>query len=222
MVQDIFYTVDDFIAARRCAKLLYLMNSEQKISLPIEDRCSTYARQRKAQKLLFNLRFPGGIGKAQREGHFKSDNFDLNFPFEEGKESILFDACFSFDEIIISVDVFEKNKKGEISIYDLHGYDSDMEALLWKLSIKYYVINHLFSDQVNFFLVMHDEQNKFSHISVKEAIEPFLWEVKNMKSVIKDMHENGSAPKTQMGQHCQIPEKCVFTKICIKDNLEVN
>lgn len=224
--KDYILSKSTYIRGLQCYKSLYLNKHFPKLRTPpSKETMILFGKGRD-----FEAKFKATFEKALDVKAFLGNSFDdypffteslLNqsFDFESGEhETVLFEAGFIFNEILVLTDVLKQNADGSFSIFEVKLSTEMNNTILSDLSIQYYVCKSKLKNIKDFNVVLRTADDNFNVIDFKDALEENITvveeNIKIMKTILNKVHE----PKIDMGQHCEKPYQCDYKEYCLKQN----
>jgi len=169
--------------------------------------------------------FPGGVD-ATPSSHFRMmESVMKTKAFLESGESIIYEATFNYNEVLAALDILVKDKDGW-KAYEVKSSTSVSETYIKDAAIQYYTIINSGIDLVDISIVHInnkyvldgnlDVKQLFTIESVKDQVLDYLPRISNNVSRLKKVIELDSAPKVDIGSHCNEPYDCDFKGTCWK------
>ena len=136
--------------------------------------------------------------------------------------SAIYEGFFLYDDIFVRPDILKNNFDGTWDLIEVKSSTSLKSENILDLAIQNYVINSSHIKIKNSYL-MHinkeciypDLTNLFSLIDLSNKIKPFVNEMHNNLSNLREVLES-SEPKVDIGAHCNKPYACDFKQYCWK------
>lgn len=132
------------------------------------------------------------------------------------KDKVIFEAGFCYDDVLVLVDVLERDNNENYKIYEVKNYSEIKEVTWWDLSIQYYVLFNILPCIVEFNVVLRGEDGDFNVINVLTEMQERLPDIEEKVSSFKQMLKDGDMPDILVGAHCISPYKCDFMEFCEK------
>jgi len=143
----------------------------------------------------------------------KGSNFEYPY-FAENK--VIFEAGFCYDDVLVLVDVLERDNNENYKIYEVKNYSEIKEVTWWDLSIQYYVLSHILPCIEEFNVVLRGEDGDFNVINVLAELRERLPDIEEKVGSFKQILKRSDIPDISMGAHCMNPYKCDFMEFCKK------
>ena len=208
----------------QCQKALWLKKYNKEVLTPPDD--SALARFETGNEVgdLACQLFPNGIEVAY------TTNFDEMI--EQTAKYIadgfkyIYEATFSFDGILVLVDVLEIHEDG-VCIYEVKSSSSVKDIYVHDTSIQYYVLSNLgFSIKsanvvhINSSYVRGDTLELDELFSIADVTDEVVVLQENIPSVLKEFEtvlaDKINEPNIDIGKHCNDPYECDAKNYCWK------
>ena len=169
--------------------------------------------------------FPGGVD-ATPSSHFRMmESVMKTKAFLENGESIIYEATFTYNEVLAALDILVKDSQGW-KAYEVKSSTSVSETYIKDAAIQYYTIVNSGIDLVDISVVHINNQyvldgdldidQLFTIESVKDRVLDYLTEIPSEITRLKNVIELDSAPNIDIGSHCNEPYDCDFKGTCWK------
>ncbi len=206
----------------QCPKSLWLKKNNKEVLTDLEDT-TVFEVGNKVGVLACKL-FPSG-----KEIPYNGTTFEekINLTKKYLKEGVknIYEATFSFENIIIMIDVLHVNDDGSLEINEVKSSTEVKEIYLHDASIQYYVLNGLgFNVQktnivhINNNYVREEEleiEKLFSIINVTVEIKKLEENISSILQNFKTFLDKGE-PDIDIGEHCSKPYDCDAMEYCWK------
>ena len=214
-----------FIRGLQCEKSLYLYKKHYKLKDPISSTLQAVFDQGNQVGLLAQELFSGGVDSSP-SSHFRMMEAVIKTKeFLERGESIIYEATFTYNEVLAALDLLVKDDEGW-KAYEVKSSTSVSKTYIKDAAIQYYTIVNSGIDlkdisivHVNNNYVLEgdlDINKLFTIESVKERVLDYLPAIPNEVSRLKKVLELDSSPKLDIGEHCFEPYDCDFKGTCWK------
>ena len=214
-----------FIRGLQCEKSLYLYKKHYKLKDPTSPSLQAVFDQGNQIGVLAQSLFPGGVD-ATPSSHFRMmESVMKTKAFLENGESIIYEATFTYNEVLAALDVLVKDEDGW-KAYEVKSSTSVSETYIKDAAIQYYTIMNSGIDLVDISIVHINNQyvldgdldieQLFTVESVKDQVLDYLPKISNNVSRLKKVIELDSAPNVDIGSHCNEPYDCDFKGTCWK------
>ena len=214
-----------FIRGLQCEKSLYLYKKHYKLKDPTSPSLQAVFDQGNQIGLLAQSLFPGGVD-ATPSSHFRMmESVAKTKAFLESGESIIYEATFTYSEVLAALDILVKDKDGW-KAYEVKSSTSVSETYIKDAAIQYYTIANSGIDLVDISVVHINNQyvldgdldidQLFTIESVKDRVLDYLPEIPSEITRLKNVIELDSAPNIDIGSHCNEPYDCDFKGTCWK------
>ena len=209
----------------QCQKALWLKKyNKEVLSLPDDSALARFETGNEVGTLACKL-FPNGVEIAYTK------NYDQMIA--QTKKHIndgikyIYEATFSFDGILVLVDVLEIHKDGEVSIYEVKSSSSVKDIYVHDTSIQYYVLKQLgFSIKTANIVHINSSYVRADTLSLEElfTIADVTDEVVdlqiNIPTILKEfetvLEDKINEPDIDIGKHCHNPYICDAKDYCWK------
>lgn len=211
-----------FCTGIQCHKALYLKIHEPDLGAPID----------LAQQLIFDqgtevgvearTRYPGGV--LVECSHLQSQEA-LNITDELMKQDppAIFEAAFVFHNTLVRVDVLKNNGDGSWDIIEVKSTSDFKDEHVPDMAIQRYVaegsgikVKRVFLKHLNRDCVYPDLENLFVDVDCTDKVATELGTIALKVDNMLEMLGAGTAPKMDIGPHCDEPYECAFKSSCWK------
>ena len=214
-----------FIRGLQCEKSLYLYKHNDDLRDGISTQLQSIFNQDTNVGLLSQQLFPNGVD-ASPSDHFKIQESVLKTKeFIDNGESIIYEATFQFNGVLVALDILVKDKEGW-KAYEVKSSTSISETYINDTAIQYYAITNSGIELKDISIVyINNQYIKKGDIEVKElfTVESVLDRVKEVVPSIPSQIESfkrliaqDSVPNIDIGIHCSSPYGCDFMGHCWK------
>jgi len=166
--------------------------------------------------------FPGGLLIEYDRSNLSGSVEKTRDAIKEGAE-VLFEAAFTYDDVLVLVDVLKKNKDGSWDLIEVKSTNSIKDQHLPDLAIQKYVlkgngltINKSALMHLNPECVYPELGNLFVIDDISEDVNNLLayipQNLQNLKNVISQQTE----PDVAIGLQCNDPYECSYKEYCWK------
>ena len=210
-----------FVKGKQCLKQLYLDKyKKDERTPPTPETILLWTKGRDFEDRVRRNMFPNGIdvskAMASKFGYFFSYTNDALI---NNAAITLFEATIIADEILVMVDMLDKDKDGNLDFYEIKLHSKLTKSILWDLSVQYYVVKKRFGDKLRSFNVVLRVGNEgWKVVNVKEKLEKRLEETGAKGMEFLQLLKTGTEPEIPMGTHCDVPYSCDFKEYCLKQN----
>lgn len=126
--------------------------------------------------------------------------------------TILFEAGFQYDDVLVLADVVCQREDGSLDIYEVKSGTTLSETYRRDAALQHYVISHC--REVHTFNIVYSGIDDFIITDLTDELAVMHDEIaKNitaMKQIVMDTNE----PDTPTGQHCMTPYECPYQAHC--------
>ena len=215
-----------FVRGLQCEKSLYLYKNHYSLKDPVSSSLQAIFDQGNEIGLLAQSLFPGGVD-ASPSSHFNIlDSVTKTKEFLSNGETIIYEATFLFNEVLVALDVLVKDNQGW-KAYEVKSSTSVSDTHIKDAAIQYYTITNsglnledISIVHINNQYVLKDNIDVgqfFAVKSVKEQVQNFLPKIPVKIFRLKKVIELKSPPKTGIGSYCNKPYECDFKGTCWKN-----
>ena len=217
-------TKSKFCSGIQCEKKLYLEVHQKSLASPVDAAKQLIFDQGHQVGLLARTYFSDGV--LIEETH---ESLDIAIQrtqtlVSEGKVSAIFEATFSYEEVLVRVDILKNNLDGTWDLLEVKSTTEFKDQHLDDISIQLWVlegcglkIRKTFLRHLNNQCIHPNVENLFTDYDTtedcREKIASIQPQVENLLNVI----DCKSAPKKIIGPHCLKPYECDFREHCWKD-----
>ncbi len=212
-------TKNSFVKGRQCRKQLYLDKYKKyERTPPTPQTRELWNRGREFEDNVRKTIFPNGIdvskAMASKFGYFFSYT---NFLLNNNTAITLFEATVIGDDILVMVDMLDKDTNGNLDFYEIKLNSEITEGILWDLSVQYYVVKKRFGDKVrSFSVVLRVGEDDWQVVELKDRLEEKLEETQASGLEFLQILETAIEPGISMGPQCNLPYSCDFKDYCFK------
>ncbi len=209
----------------QCQKALWLKKyNKEVLSLPDETALARFETGNEVGDLACKL-FPNGVEIAYTK------NFDemINQTKKHIDDGIkyIYEATFSFNGILVMVDVLEIHEDGEVSIYEVKSSVGVKDIYVHDTSIQYYVLKQLgFSLRsanvvhINSAYVRGDTLELDELFTIADVTDKVVELQINIPTILKEfetvLEDVSNEPNIDIGSHCKKPYECDAKDYCWK------
>jgi hypothetical protein len=214
-----------FIRGLQCEKSLYLYKKHYKLKDPTSPSLQAVFDQGNQIGVLAQSLFPGGVD-ATPSSHFRiMESVMKTKAFLENRESIIYEATFTYNEVLAALDILVKDSQGW-KAYEVKSSTSVSETYIKDAAIQYYTIINSGINLVDISVVHINNQyvldgdldidQLFTIESVKDRVIDYIPEIPSEIKRLKNVVDLDSAPNIDIGLHCHEPYDCDFKGTCWK------
>lgn len=207
----------------QCQKALYLYKNHYDLKDDLNDYSKHILDRGKRVGKLARLLFPGGVDCSPSSPIFATESVKkTKKQIEAGKETI-YEAGFLADNILIMVDILQKNGNGW-DLLEVKSAARISKRSLMDAAIQYYVvkkaglpINDVQIINVNSYYKRDGDievHKLFKKQSVLKDVEELMPIIKEKIYSALETLQIKRLPKVKIGQHCLRPFKCDFYSFC--------
>lgn len=214
-----------YIRGLQCEKSLYLYKHNYNLRDGISTQLQAIFNQGTNVGLLSQQLFPNGAD-ASPSDHFKIQESVLKTKeFIDKGESIIYEATFQYNGVLVAVDILVKNEQGW-KAYEVKSSTSISDTYINDTAIQYYVITNSGIELKDISIVYINNQyvkngdidvnELFTVESVLERVEEVVPTIPNQIESFKKLIAQDSVPDIDIGIHCSTPYGCDFMGHCWK------
>ena len=214
-----------FIRGLQCEKSLYLYKHHYKLKDPTPPSLQTVFDQGTDIGILSQKIFPNGVDSSPQH-HFKMmESVSKTLDFINKGESIIYEATFQYDDVIVALDILVKDDEGW-KAYEVKSSTKVTDTYIKDASIQYYTIVNSGIELKDISIVHINNQytkngeldihQLFTIESVYDQVLEFLPQTPNEIKRLKDVVDGSEIPQKDIGPHCFDPYDCDFMGTCWK------
>jgi hypothetical protein len=214
----------------QCQKALWLKKyNKEVLSAPDDSALARFETGNEVGELACHL-FPNGVEIPY------TTNFDemINQTAEHIKNGMkyIYEATFSFNGILVLVDVLEIHDDGSVSIYEVKSSSSVKGIYVHDTSIQYYVLSqlgkiiktanvvHINSSYIRGNDLKLDELFTIADVT-QEVVELQINIPNTLKEFKLILSDNINEPDIDIGSHCKKPYECDAKEYCWKTQRDI-
>ena len=222
----------------QCEKALWLKKYRPEVLTPPSPQLqAVFKTGNEVGELACDL-FPGG-----KEVPFKGTSFKEKISLtqkwlNEGAQTI-YEATFSFDDILVMVDILHQNENGSFEMYEVKSSTwnegksiDDIYKFIHDISIQYYVLTNLGYDVSDTFITLLntdyvrgseiDLNGLFSNVRVTNEVLELNHSIpKNIERFREALKDLKNEPKIDIGYHCHNPYDCDAEDYCWREQRQI-
>ena len=204
-----------FVKGKQCVKTIYLNKFKPQFKdKPSEDTLKRFKKGRDFETD-FKATFDDAID-------LKDKFFRQMDRYEQETQAILaayesktiFEAAIIFDQVLILVDVLQKNLDGTFTVFEVKVSKALNEAIRWDLALQYYVASSKLKNIAAFNVVLKDENGGFKVIDMTAELALKTEEIKASINDFQQIILSEAEPIIAMGLQCDAPYTCDFKTYC--------
>ena len=204
-----------YIRGLQCERALWLDVHEPRLARYTAEQMRRFDRGRDFE-YAFKSTFPDGIDLSAE----LKRNVDL-YPARTAElldlrpgtaaKTVLFEAGFQYDDVLVLADVVCQREDGSLDIYEVKSGTTLSETYRRDAALQHYVISHCRS--INKFCIVYNGDNRFDTIDLTEELVAQHDEIARNIAAMKEILSHGE-PDTPTGQHCLEPYACPYQHYC--------
>jgi len=226
-VANNFISKTAFLKFEQCSKAFFLYKNHYYLrDKPSVDKQLTFKRGHDIGFLAQQL-FPGGINIVEHDSN-KERAVAYTKQLIENKTSVIYEATFVFEGILVMVDILVLTDNGYLA-YEVKSSLKVSETYIKDACLQYYVVKNCVPKLNDFFIVTLNEGYVFNEtLQIKQLFK--------RRSILKDALKNeeyiqkklvdaqfileqNMIPNVNVGKQCFSPYECDFLNTCWKDKL---
>lgn len=212
-----------FIRGLQCEKSLYLYKHNYDLKDAVSPQLQAVFNQGNNVGVLAQELFPKGVD-ASPSNHFKIQESVLKTKeYLENGASIIYEATFQFDGVLVALDVLVKEDDGW-KAYEVKSSTSVSDTYINDAAIQYSTIINSGIDLKDISIVYInnqyvkqgdiDIQELFAIESVYDRVQEVLPKIPNQVERFKQVILKEEVPVVNIGPHCSKPYNCDFKGYC--------
>jgi len=209
----------------QCQKALWLKKYKKEVLTPPDDSALARFETGNIVGDLACKLFPNGVEIAYTK-NFDEMIAQTKKHIDDGIRYI-YEATFSFNAILVLVDVLEIHKNGEVSIYEVKSSSSVKDIYVHDTSIQYYVLKQLgFTIKtanvvhINSSYVRGDTLSLDELFTIADVTDEVVDLQINIPTILKEfetvLEDVSKEPDIDIGKHCHNPYICDAKDYCWK------
>ncbi|HIQ28244.1 MAG TPA: DUF2779 domain-containing protein [Sulfurovum sp.] len=214
----------------QCPKSLWLKKHQRDVLTPPDASAKAIFRTGDEVGALACTLFPNGKEIPFNRTTFEEKIALTKLYLNEGIKDI-YEATFSFDGVLVMIDILHINDDGSVEIYEVKSSTSVKDVYLDDASIQYYVLNGLGYDvkctnivHINNAYTRDDtlEVSKlFSIVNVDDEVQERQDNIPSILDNFRSMLSKESEPPIGIGEQCSKPYACDAIEYCWKQQSKV-
>ena len=205
-----------YIRGLQCDRALWLDVFNPRLARYTAEQMRRFDRGRDFE-YAFKSRFPDGIDLSAE----LKRNVDL-YPARTAElldlrpcsaaKTVLFEAGFQYDDVLVLADVVCQRDDGSLDIYEVKSGTTLSETYRRDAALQHYVISHC--REINTFSIVYaNPDGGFIKEELSAALQEQHDEIEKNIAAMKDILRHGE-PATPTGQHCLEPYACPYQHYC--------
>ena len=127
--------------------------------------------------------------------------------------TVLFEAGFCYDDVLVLADVVHQREDGTLDIYEVKSGNTLSETYRRDAALQYYVISHC--REINTFSIVYaNPDGGFIIEDLTEALQAQHDEIEKNIAAMKAIALSTNEPDTPTGAHCLEPYGCPYQSHC--------
>jgi len=229
-VANNFISKTAFLKFEQCQKAFFLYKNHYYLrDKPSVDKQLTFKRGHDIGFLAQQL-FPGGINIVEHDSN-KDRAVEYTKQLIENKTSVIYEATFIFEGILVMVDILVLTENGYLA-YEVKSSIKVSETYIKDACLQYYVVKNSVPHLADFFIVTLNDGYVFNEtLQIKQLfkrrsiLKDALKNEEYIQKKLADAHlviERNVIPDVGVGKQCFSPYECDFLNTCWKDKLGDN
>lgn len=201
-----------YIRGLQCDRALWLDVHNPRLAKYTREQMLRFDKGREFE-YAFKATFPDGIDiSAELKRNVDAYPERTAQLLDKEEEIDLFEAGFSYDDVLVLADVVHKRADGSLDIYEVKSGNTLSETYRRDAALQHYVISHC--REINTFSVVYaNPAGGFITKDLTEALQAQHEEIEKNIATMKDIIRGGE-PATPTGQHCLEPYACPYQHYC--------
>ena len=202
-----------YIRGLQCDRALWLDVHNPRLAKYTREQMQRFDRGRDFE-YAFKATFPDGIDLSAELRRNVDAYPALTAQLLDKEEEIdLFEAGFSYDDVLVLADVVHKRPDGTLDIYEVKSGNTLSETYKRDAALQHYVISHC-REIHTFSIVYADPSGGFITEDLTEALQAQHEEIEKNIAAMKAIALATNEPDTPTGQHCLTPYECPYQAHC--------
>lgn len=205
-----------YIRGLQCERALWLDVHEPRLARYTAEQMRRFDRGRDFE-YAFKSRFLDGIDLSAELGRSvdlyparTAELLDLR-PCSAAK-TVLFEAGFQYDDVLVLADVVCQREDGSLDIYEVKSGTTLSDTYRRDAALQHYVISHC--REINTFSIVYaNPEGGFIKEELSATLQEQHGEIEKNIAAMKDILRHGE-PATPTGQHCLEPYACPYQHYC--------
>jgi hypothetical protein len=127
----------------------------------------------------------------------------------------VFEATFVYQEVLVMNDVLTRSS-GKWEIQEIKNSFELKPTHIQDIALQYFVTKGALGQELDAKLVLNDVANAYTIIDVTTEVKALQHSISANIQRFKNVLEQDSIPKTNVGGQCEVPYKCSFFGYCHK------
>ena len=201
-----------YIRGLQCDRALWLDVHNPRLAKYTREQMQRFDRGREFE-YAFKDTFPEGIDiSAELKRNVDAYPERTAQLLDKEEEIDLFEAGFSYDDVLVLADVVHKRPDGTLDIYEVKSGNTLSETYRRDAALQHYVISHC--REINTFSIVYaNPAGGFIKEELSAALQEQHEEIEKNIAAMKEIIRSGE-PATPTGQHCLEPYACPYQHYC--------
>ncbi|MBO7101151.1 MAG: hypothetical protein J6V98_03930 [Bacteroidales bacterium] len=201
-----------YIRGLQCDRALWLDVHNPRLAKYTREQMRRFDRGRDFE-YAFKATFPDGIDlSAELKRNVDAYPERTAQLLDKEEEIDLFEAGFSYDDVLVLADVVHKRPDGTLDIYEVKSGNTLSETYRRDAALQHYVISHC--REINTFSIVYaNPAGGFIKEELSAALQEQHEKIEKNIAAMKEIIRSGE-PATPTGQHCLEPYACPYQHYC--------
>ena len=205
-----------YIRGLQCDRALWLNVHNPRLAKYTREQMQRFDRGREFE-YAFKATFPDGIDisaelKRNVDAYPERTAQLLNLRPSATANTVIFEAGFCHDDVLVLADVVKQREDGTLDIYEVKSGTALSETYKRDAALQHYVISHC-REIYSFSIVYANPDGGFIKEELSAALQAQHEEIEKNIATMKDIIRGGE-PATPTGQHCLEPYACPYQHYC--------
>jgi hypothetical protein len=215
-----------FIRGKQCIKSLYLNKFHKNLRDKISEQKKAVFKSGTNIGIFARQLFPNGIDATPPSPFDYSAALKTTENALLENDTVVYEASFVFNEVLIAVDILTKNKNN-IAAYEVKSATKISDTYIWDAALQYYVLKGCGIFLSDFFIVTINNayikngqlevEKLFTKTSIFTEVNALQEKVEEYILQFKKILSEAEIPNVKIGGHCTSPYDCDFLGFCWKD-----
>ncbi|MFC1560324.1 DUF2779 domain-containing protein [Pseudomonadota bacterium] len=212
-----------YVRGLKCEKALWLDKHKADVLTPPDASAKAiFATGNEVGELACDL-FPGG-NRIAYEGSSEAENIQLTKKWVEAGGETIYEATFSYNDVLVKVDIFRNLGDGKVEIYEVKSSTKPKDTHIDDASIQHYVLEGLGYKVSGTYIVHINNQyvrgdaldvDQFLTIAdISDEIKAKLADIPKKIEAFRQTLSSETEPEIPIGPHCNKPNTCDAKDYC--------
>ena len=202
-----------YIRGLQCDRALWLDVHNPRLAKYTREQMQRFDRGRDFE-YTFKSTFPHGIDlSAELKRNVDAYPERTAQLLDKEEEIDLFEAGFSYDDVLVLADVVHKRPDGTLDIYEVKSGNTLSDTYRRDAALQHYVISHC--REINTFSIVYaNPAGGFIKEELSSALQEQHEEIEKNIAAMKAIALATNEPDTPTGAHCMEPYGCPYQSHC--------